>query len=86
MASHGQFCAVALGETLRAGCMDRDAAQIAAALDRRPGLIPGYYNNEGQAPTPIQRLAVGYPAGASAYFRYLDAWRATDDFTGLEFR
>ena len=40
----------------------------------------------GQAPTPIQRLAVGYPAGASAYFRYLDAWRTSGDFTGLQFR
>jgi cyclohexanone monooxygenase len=55
-------------------------------LTGAPDCTPGYYNNEGQAPTPIQRLAVGYPAGASAYFRYLDAWRATGDFTGLEFR
>jgi cyclohexanone monooxygenase len=55
-------------------------------LTGAPDCTPGYDNNEGQAPTPIQRLAVGYPAGASAYFRYLDAWRATGDFTGLEFR
>ena len=55
-------------------------------LTGAPDCTPGYYNNEGQAPTPIQRLAVGYPAGASAYFRYLDAWRATGDFMGLKFR
>ena len=55
-------------------------------LTGAPDCTPGYYNNEGQAPTPIQRLAVGYPAGASAYFRYLDAWRAAGDFKGLEFR
>ena len=55
-------------------------------LTGAPDCTPGYYNNEGQAPTPIQRLAVGYPAGASAYFRYLDAWRASGDFTGLQFR
>ena len=35
---------------------------------------PGYYNNEGQDPGPRGKLNVGYPAGASAYFRYLDEW------------
>jgi cyclohexanone monooxygenase len=47
---------------------------------------PGYYNNEGQDPGPAARLNVGYPAGPSAYFRYLDAWRSSGDFEGLEFR
>jgi cation diffusion facilitator CzcD-associated flavoprotein CzcO len=47
---------------------------------------PGYYNNEGQAPGPAARLSVGYPAGAAAYFKYLDAWRASRRFEGLEFR
>ncbi|MGJ3627301.1 hypothetical protein AB5I41_10740 [Sphingomonas sp. MMS24-JH45] len=50
---------------------------IELLLDAPPRLIggpdctPGYYNNEGQDPTPAMRLAVGYPAGPSAYFRYL---------------
>jgi cyclohexanone monooxygenase len=47
---------------------------------------PGYYNNEGQAPGPGARLEVGYPQGAAAYFKYLDAWRASGAFEGLEFR
>jgi cyclohexanone monooxygenase len=51
-----------------------------------PDCTPGYYNNEGQAPTQASRLNVGYPAGPSAYFRYLDGWRSAGDFRGLAFR
>jgi cyclohexanone monooxygenase len=29
---------------------------------------------------------VGYPLGAQAYFKYLDGWRASGRFEGLEFR
>ena len=36
-----------------------------------PDCTPGYYNNEGQA-SELARYHVGYPAGALAYFRYLD--------------
>ena len=51
-----------------------------------PDCTPGYYNNEGQNPGPAARYNVGYPAGAAAYFKYLEAWRAKGDFEGLEFR
>ncbi|HWF01251.1 MAG TPA: NAD(P)/FAD-dependent oxidoreductase [Caulobacteraceae bacterium] len=51
-----------------------------------PDCTPGYYNNEGQSPGPAAKLHVGYPAGAAAYFRYLDAWRKAGDYEGLEFR
>jgi cation diffusion facilitator CzcD-associated flavoprotein CzcO len=51
-----------------------------------PDCTPGYYNNEGQPPLPHQRLNVGYPQGAMAYFRYLDGWRRSGDFEGLELR
>jgi cyclohexanone monooxygenase len=51
-----------------------------------PDCTPGYYNNEGQDPGPAARLNVGYPGGAAAYFRYIDAWRRTGAFDGLEFR
>jgi cation diffusion facilitator CzcD-associated flavoprotein CzcO len=51
-----------------------------------PDCTPGYYNNEGQAPTPATRLAVGYPAGPSAFFRYLAEWRSSGRFDGLAFR
>jgi cation diffusion facilitator CzcD-associated flavoprotein CzcO len=47
---------------------------------------PGYYNNEGQDASPAMRLYVGYPAGASAYFRYIDNWRQSGAYEGLEFR
>jgi len=51
-----------------------------------PDCTPGYYNNEGQAPPQGARLAVAYPAGAMAYFKYLNEWRNRGDFSGLEFR
>ncbi len=51
-----------------------------------PDCTPGYYNNEGKDPGPAARLAVGYPAGATAYFRYLDAWRRSGKFEGVAFR
>ena len=50
-----------------------------------PDCTPGYYNNEGQPAGPGASLFVGYPGGAMAYFQYLDGWRSTGDFEGLEF-
>jgi cyclohexanone monooxygenase len=64
-----------------------------ALLLSGPGMLigsqdctPGYYNNEGRDPGPSAKLNVGYPLGASAYFRYLDEWRGSGRFEGLEFR
>ena len=51
-----------------------------------PDCTPGYYNNEGREPGPAAKLNVGHPAGALAYFRYIDAWRSTGEFEGLQFR
>ena len=51
-----------------------------------PDCTPGYYNNEGQDGGMRAKLNVGYPAGATAYFRYLDAWRRSGAFEGLSFR
>ena len=45
---------------------------------------PGYYNNEGRGPSPHSLLA-GYSAGAPAYFRYIEQWRSSGEFEGLEF-
>jgi cyclohexanone monooxygenase len=45
---------------------------------------PGYYNNEGH--DTGQFLGRGYPYGPSAYFAYIDKWRASGTFDGLEFR
>jgi cation diffusion facilitator CzcD-associated flavoprotein CzcO len=51
-----------------------------------PDCTPGYYNNEGREPGPSARLSVGHPAGASAYFKYIDEWRRSGEFEGIEFR
>ncbi|QPF86651.1 NAD(P)/FAD-dependent oxidoreductase [Bradyrhizobium genosp. L] len=51
-----------------------------------PDCTPGYYNNEGREPGPAARLNVGYPAGASAYFKYIDGWRRSGQFEGVQFR
>jgi cation diffusion facilitator CzcD-associated flavoprotein CzcO len=47
---------------------------------------PGYYNNEGQPTDARTDLLVGYPSGATAFFRFIDAWRRSGKFEGLEFR
>ena len=47
---------------------------------------PGYYNNEGQELGRQGLLAGGYPDGPVAYFQYIDGWRTSGSFDGLEFR
>lgn len=61
---------------------------------------PSYDGNEGQDPFQLlvwliavtlggigrNRRGRGYPYGASAYFTYIDGWRASGSFEGLEFR
>ncbi|NUP78366.1 MAG: NAD(P)/FAD-dependent oxidoreductase [Nonomuraea sp.] len=47
---------------------------------------PGYYNNEGRDAGMKGRLNIGYPQGAMAYFAYIDGWRRSGAFEGLEFR
>jgi cyclohexanone monooxygenase len=51
-----------------------------------PDCTPGYYNNEGRDPGPQARYFVGYPAGAVAFFSYIEGWRTSGKFEGLEFR
>jgi cation diffusion facilitator CzcD-associated flavoprotein CzcO len=52
-----------------------------------PDCTPGYYNNEGGPIGRRELLNSGrYPAGPVAYFDYIDAWRRSGDFDGLEFR
>jgi cation diffusion facilitator CzcD-associated flavoprotein CzcO len=65
-----------------------------ALLETGPGRMmmgsaectPGYYNNEGQPLGEAAKWNVGYPYGATAYFKYLDGWRRDGKFDGLEFR
>jgi len=51
-----------------------------------PDCTPGYYNNEGREPGRAGKLNVGHPSGALAYFRYIDGWRSSGQFEGLQFR
>ncbi len=51
-----------------------------------PECTPGYYNNEGRDPGPQARYFVGYPAGAVAFFNYIEGWRTSGAFEGIEFR
>jgi len=46
---------------------------------------PGYYNNEGQGASQQAKMNVGYPAGALAYFNYIEGWRNDGKFDGLAF-
>jgi cation diffusion facilitator CzcD-associated flavoprotein CzcO len=45
---------------------------------------PGYYNNEG-GELSAHSLFGGYVDGAAAFFRYIEEWRRSGDFAGLEF-
>ena len=47
---------------------------------------PGYYNNEGQGWGDGMVRAVSYPHGPVAYFKYLNEWRNSGEFEGVEFR
>jgi cation diffusion facilitator CzcD-associated flavoprotein CzcO len=52
-----------------------------------PDCTPGYYNNEGRPMGRREQLnGSGYPQGPVAYFDYLDRWRSSGEFEGLEFR
>ena len=49
-----------------------------------PDCTPGYYNNEGGPIGRRERRNGGrYPAGAPAYFAYIERWRTTGEFEGL---
>jgi cation diffusion facilitator CzcD-associated flavoprotein CzcO len=52
-----------------------------------PDCTPGYYNNEGHGIGRREQLnGSGYPQGPVAFFDYLERWRSSGDFAGLEFR
>ena len=93
----GRTIATVVAEAKRRGTTRVEVSQKAqddwvALLLTGPGRMmmgsadctPGYYNNEGQAMGPGAKYNVGYPYGASAYFRYIDGWRKSGTFEGLE--
>ena len=48
---------------------------------------PGYYNNEGGPVGRREQLnSSGHPGGPVAYFEYIEQWRTSGEFAGLEFR
>jgi cation diffusion facilitator CzcD-associated flavoprotein CzcO len=62
-------------------------AGAVARMTNSPDCTPGYYNNEGQPTGRRGTLnSMGYPEGPVAYFQYIDAWRTSGDFAGLDFR
>ena len=66
--------------------IERIEGSVRAALGN-PECTPGYYNNEGRPMGRRERLnSAGYPEGPVAYFEYIDRWRRSGDFAGLEFR
>ncbi|HEV2361696.1 MAG TPA: NAD(P)/FAD-dependent oxidoreductase [Acidimicrobiales bacterium] len=52
-----------------------------------PDCTPGYYNNEGG---PIGRRetlsSAGYPGGPVGYWEYIERWRRSGKYEGLDFR
>ena len=69
---------------------EAEAAWTAPMIEAEQGFLgdpdctPGYYNNEGGPIGRRERLNSGrYPAGAPAYFAYIEQWRTTGDFEGL---
>ncbi len=50
-----------------------------------PDCTPGYYNNEGQPVPEEAHSYAGYPGGAPAFFDYIEKWRQSGEFEGLEF-
>jgi len=52
-----------------------------------PDCTPGYYNNEGRPVGRREMLNAGrYPEGPVAYFHYIDSWRNSGEFEGLDYR
>ncbi len=78
------FAAVEATEAAEAGWVDLLLSGPGRMLGS-PDCTPGYYNNEGRPPGS-RRLNIGYPGGAMAYFRFIDQWRTSGSFDGLDFR
>jgi cyclohexanone monooxygenase len=94
----GKTIAMILNHALAAGAAEVEVSKKAEddwmeLLRSGPGTFlgttectPGYYNGEGQPTVHGRDFLFGYPLGAMAYFQYLDGWRASGRFEGLEFR
>jgi len=94
----GATIAAVVGHAVEIGAQEVEVTAEAEAawlaeLDSSTGLFgnldctPGYYNNEGKAFTDRERLnGARYAPGPVAYFEYIERWRSSGAFEGLEFR
>ena len=77
---------VEVSEEAEAAWVDQFDLSGGAGILGNPDCTPGYYNNEGRPLGRRERLnAIGYPQGPVAYFNYIDRWRRSGEFEGLEF-
>ena len=51
-----------------------------------PDCTPGYYNNEGASRVRRPSSMSAIRRAPMAYFKYIDGWRNSGQFEGLEFR
>jgi cyclohexanone monooxygenase len=78
---------VEVTEAAEQAWVERLEAGAVARMTNSPDCTPGYYNNEGQPTGRRGTLnSMGYPEGPVAYFQYIDAWRRSGEFDGLDFR
>jgi len=78
---------VEVTEAAEQAWVERLEAGAVARMTNSPDCTPGYYNNEGQPTGRRGTLnSMGYPEGPVAYFQYIDAWRNSGEFDGLDFR
>ena len=95
----GSTLAKVLGHAIETGAEQVEASEEAeqewAALITsstraflgNPDCTPGYYNNEGKPAGRREQLnGSGYPEGPVAFFEFIDKWRNSGRFEGLEFR
>jgi hypothetical protein len=68
----------------RQGCQDHREGR--RPNDRFARLHARLLQHEGREPGPAAKLNVGHPAGPVAYFKYIDGWRNSGQFEGLQFR
>jgi len=71
--------------------LDAESAWLELLKQAPPMMIgttectPGYYNNEGKG-WEQSLMGSGYPFGPVAYFKYLNEWRNSGEYKGVEFR
>jgi len=75
------------GESAWVEMLQSAGGGVMRSIFGNPDCTPGYYNNEGQPITDEALLNMsGYPSGPVAYFQYIDRWRSSGAFEGLDFR